>query len=62
MNPGNAYGNFPVDFDIVHAKRRREMILRYLQVSIADPQDRKEVHIALQKELNELGVNIGNPP
>ena len=61
MNPGNAYGNFPVDFDIAHAKRREESILRYLQASIADSRDRNEVHMALQKELNELGVNIGNP-
>ena len=61
MNPGNAYGKFPVDFDAAHAKRRKELIIRYLQASIADTEDRKEVHMALQKELNELGVNIGNP-
>ena len=61
MNPGNAYGNFPVDFDAAHAKRRKELIRRYLQVGISDPQDRKKVHLAIQKELNELGVNIGNP-
>lgn len=61
MNPGNAYGNFPVDFDLAHARRRSEAILKYLKANISDQQDRVEVHTALQQELNDLGVNIGNP-
>ena len=61
MNPGSLYCNFPTDFDVAHAKRRRELILRYLQVSIADPQDRKYVHMSLIQELNEWGLSIGNP-
>ena len=60
MNPGNSYDNFPTDFDVTHAKRRRELIHRYLQVSIADPQDRRYVHMSLKQELNEWGVSIGN--
>lgn len=62
LRPGNVYGNFPVDFDKAHAKRRKDLVLIYLRDNIVDNWERKEVHKALWSELKNLGVDIGPSP
>ena len=49
------------DYDSVHAKRRRNLILQYLQWNISDDEERRRVHMAVREELSDCGVYIGKP-
>ena len=58
LHPGNLNGSFPADFNKVHGERRANLVRQYLKLNIFDAQEREETKTALQRELNDLGINI----